>query len=226
MRRILQASEIPGGALLIGLALAASGCSGGGHTAATTPVASTTAASEAPTTSTGASTPAPSEAPTTSTGASVPEASNEPVLNLSLTSSIGLEPIAARYTCDGADVSPPISWGTIPAGTVELALFVVNQERVNGKVFVDWALTGLRPSLRQVSAGQTPAGAVVGRNSFGQTRYSVCPTRGAPTEYVARLDAVSKRLGAKPAFNASALFRPASHASSSSGLISFSYQRR
>jgi phosphatidylethanolamine-binding protein (PEBP) family uncharacterized protein len=217
MRRIRQASRIPGGVLLAGLALAASGCSGsdGGHTA-----------TKAPSASTGAAAPAASEAPTTSTGASVPESSNEPVVSLSLSSSIGLEPIAARYTCDGADVSPPISWGTIPAGTVELALFVVNQERVNGRVFVDWALTGLRPSLRQLSAGQTPAGAVVGRNSFGQTAYSVCPARGAPTEYVVRLDAVSKRLGVRTGFDASALFRPASHASNSIGLLSFSYQRR
>ena len=30
--------------------------------------------------------------------------------------------IPARYTCDGDDISPPLSWGTPPDGTQSLAL--------------------------------------------------------------------------------------------------------
>jgi phosphatidylethanolamine-binding protein (PEBP) family uncharacterized protein len=30
--------------------------------------------------------------------------------------------IPARYTCDGPDVSPPLSWGSVPDGTQSLAL--------------------------------------------------------------------------------------------------------
>lgn len=153
-------------------------------------------------------------------------ASNEPLDNLTVSSSTGLEPIAARYTCDGADQSPPLSWGRIPSGTVELALFVINSEPVHGKLFVDWAVTGLKPSLRKLSAGQLPAGAVVGRNSFGQARYSICPSRGVHAGYLVRLDALPKRVGERRGFNAPVQLTPVNRASNFSGLLGFSYKRR
>ena len=33
-------------------------------------------------------------------------------------------PIPPRYTCDGEDVSPPLEWSGVPAGTRSLALLV------------------------------------------------------------------------------------------------------
>lgn len=153
-------------------------------------------------------------------------ASKVPLVNLTLSSSTGLEPIAARYTCDGADQSLPLSWGRIPYGTVELAVFIINSEPVHGKFVVDWAVTGLKPSLRKLSAGQLPAGAVVGRNSFGQARYSICPPRGARAGYLIRLDALPKRVGERPGFNAPVQLTPVIRASSFSGLLGFSYKRR
>jgi phosphatidylethanolamine-binding protein (PEBP) family uncharacterized protein len=153
-------------------------------------------------------------------------ASKVPLVNLTLASSTGLEPIAARYTCDGADQSLPLSWGRIPYGTVELAVFIINSEPVHGKFFVDWAVTGLKPSLRKLSPGQLPAGAVVGRNSFGQARYSICPPRGARAGYLIRLDALPKRVGERPGFNAPVQLTPVIRASSFSGLLGFSYKRR
>jgi len=30
--------------------------------------------------------------------------------------------IPSKYTCDGADVSPPLSWAGVPEGTESLAL--------------------------------------------------------------------------------------------------------
>jgi hypothetical protein len=46
------------------------------------------------------------------------------------------------------------------------------------------------------------------------------------TEYVIRLDALPKRVGEKPGFNAPAQVTPVTHASNFSGLLSFSYKRR
>lgn len=153
-------------------------------------------------------------------------ASKVPLVNISLTSSTGLEPIAARYTCDGADQSLPLSWGRIPYGTVELAVFVINDEPVRGKFFVDWAVTGLKPSLRKLSAGRLPSGAVVGRNGFGQARYSICPPKGPRAGYLIRLDALPKRVGERPGFNASAQLTPVTRASNFSGVSGFTYKRR
>ena len=35
-----------------------------------------------------------------------------------------MENIPARYTCDGADISVPLSWQGLPQGTQSLALIV------------------------------------------------------------------------------------------------------
>jgi len=34
------------------------------------------------------------------------------------------QPIPQRYTCEGNDISPPLEWADIPAGTKSLALLV------------------------------------------------------------------------------------------------------
>src|SRR4051794_39923037 len=45
--------------------------------------------------------------------------------------------IPIEHTCDGAGVSPPLAWGSIPEGTVELVVTVTDPD-ANG--FVHWVL--------------------------------------------------------------------------------------
>lgn len=47
-------------------------------------------------------------------------------MTLSMTSSSFAHEAAipARHTCDGADVSPPLAWTGVPAGTKSLALVI------------------------------------------------------------------------------------------------------
>src|ERR1017187_7563044 len=77
-------------------------------------------------------------------------------------------------TCDGADRSPALKWRGIPANAAELTLFVLDLQPVNHKLFFDWAVAGLSPKLKGLEAGRLPPGAVVGRNGFGHTGYSIC----------------------------------------------------
>jgi phosphatidylethanolamine-binding protein (PEBP) family uncharacterized protein len=135
--------------------------------------------------------------------------------------------IPSRYTCDGADISPPVRLNEVPAGAAELVLFVANLRPVHGKTFFDWAVAGLRPSVRSISAGTTPSGAIVGRNSFGKTGYSICPPKGSPKEdFVVRVDALPHPLGAKPGFAAEALYREAERSAIAAGIGGGSYQRK
>src|SRR5581483_5595909 len=62
--------------------------------------------------------------------------------------------IPVRYTCHGGNQSLPLRWNGIPAGTRELAVFVLNTTPVKGKLFFDWALAGLSPALTGLGAGQ------------------------------------------------------------------------
>lgn len=137
--------------------------------------------------------------------------------------------IPKRYTCHGADVSLPISWSGVPAGTAQLAVFVtpsVVTDLALGRPFFYWAVTGLPPAVHGISAGTLPAGAIVGRNSFGDVDYSLCPLKGAPERqasitrrepFVVKVYALPHPLAAKPGFDAEALYREAAHSATAVG---------
>lgn len=88
-------------------------------------------------------------------------------------------PVPARYTCDGAGISPALQWQNVPAHTAELVLFVIDDGSNGSDGGIRWVLGGIDPSTHGVAAGQTPAGAIVGRNTAGKVGYSaICPRKG------------------------------------------------
>ena len=134
--------------------------------------------------------------------------------------------IPKRYTCDGADVSPPVQWSHVPSGTAELAVFVVNLRPVRGRFFFDWAVAGLGSTLHGISAGTLPPGAVVARNSFGDVGYSICPAKGTREEdFVVRVLALPHPLAAKPGVDAETLYREAERSAKAVGIGGGTYSR-
>ena len=49
------------------------------------------------------------------------------------------EMIPKQYTCDGANVSPPLSWSGVPAGAKALAL-ICDDPDAPGKTWVHWVV--------------------------------------------------------------------------------------
>ena len=90
------------------------------------------------------------------------------------------ETIDARYTCDGLDIAPPLSWGGVPDGTVEIAITMVDDSAVsNGQPFVHWAIAGLDPNEIALAEGDVPDGATQALNFFGDVDYGgPCPPPG------------------------------------------------
>ena len=95
--------------------------------------------------------------------------------------------IPARYTCEGDDVSPPLSWSGIPPGTKSMALIVDDPDAPDPKhprvVWVHWVLYNLPAGpgglAEAVATGALPAGAREGRNSWDRTGYGgPCPPIG------------------------------------------------
>jgi phosphatidylethanolamine-binding protein (PEBP) family uncharacterized protein len=205
------------GGLLITLAAIGCGGSGSSSTAATSTTPTATVASVSSTSSTPTS--------TTSTSTSSTASEKVPTIDVPLASSANLNPISVRYTCDGADTSLPISWSNVPPHTAEIEVFVFNFLPVGGKLFPDWAVAGLKPSVHSLAAGQLPAGAIVGRNGFGATRYSICPAKGSNTRFAFLVYAVPHRIAVRPGFNANALREKALHSAEHAGLLAFSYRR-
>ncbi len=210
-------SKALGGALIAALAPALVGCGSSGSSSQSS-TSSTPAASATQTSST--------ESAATTTTSSTTTSEKVPNIDLTLSSSVKLDPIAAHFTCDGANVSPPVTWGHLPSNTAEVDLFLFNLAPVNGKLFANWAVAGLSPKLSGVSAGQLPAGATVGRNSYGQVGYSLCPPKGPAVRYAFLVYALPKKIPVATGFNPEALREKALHTAESAGLLGASYRRQ
>jgi phosphatidylethanolamine-binding protein (PEBP) family uncharacterized protein len=133
--------------------------------------------------------------------------------------------VPTRYTCDGLNVSLPVRWSHIPPNTAEIALFVVAFEPIDGKFLLSWAVTGLSPKLHDLSAGELPSGAIVGRNSFGKEGYSICPERGKREAYVVKVIALPRKLKVTAGFDADLVYREAERRAKFVGLTTVNYER-
>lgn len=111
--------------------------------------------------------------------------------------------IPKKYTGDGPDVSPPLSWSAPPAGTKSLALICDDPDAPRG-TWVHWVLWGLPPDTREL-AEDVPktetlaSGAKQGRNDFGNIGYGgPSPPAGKPHRYFFKLYALDTQLDLKP----------------------------
>jgi hypothetical protein len=95
--------------------------------------------------------------------------------------------IPSLYTCDGKDISPPLAWSGVPAGTESLALIVDDPDAPDPAApkmtWVHWVLYNLHPAAHGLpeAIGSTalPAGTREGINDWGRTGYGgPCPPIG------------------------------------------------
>jgi Raf kinase inhibitor-like YbhB/YbcL family protein len=67
-------------------------------------------------------------------------------------------PIPAKYTGEGADVSPPLTWTGVPAAAKELALICDDPDAPTAEPWVHWVLYKLPPSLSGLKEGDRGGG--------------------------------------------------------------------
>ncbi|HJQ97620.1 MAG TPA: YbhB/YbcL family Raf kinase inhibitor-like protein [Candidatus Polarisedimenticolaceae bacterium] len=111
-------------------------------------------------------------------------------------------PIPARFTCDGSNVSPALSWKDIPEGTRSLALIVSDPDAPDPAApkttWTHWIVYDLPPETRglreAIPAKGLPADTLEGKNDWGKTGYGgPCPPIGRH-RYVHTLYALDVRL--------------------------------
>jgi Raf kinase inhibitor-like YbhB/YbcL family protein len=91
--------------------------------------------------------------------------------------------IPQQYTCDGANISPPLSWTGVPGGVKTLALITDDPDAPKG-VFTHWVLFNLPASSRELPENvpaqeRLPDDAKQGTNSFKKIGYGgPCPPSG------------------------------------------------
>ncbi len=105
--------------------------------------------------------------------------------------------IPSRFTCDGSDLSPALSWDDPPAGTKTFALIMDDPDAPSG-TWAHWVLYNLPASVRELPEGVPKAidlkiGARQGLNDFRRIGYGgPCPPRGAAHRYSFRLYALDQ----------------------------------
>jgi hypothetical protein len=105
------------------------------------------------------------------------------------------EDIPLRFTCDGPDVSPALSWTYPPSGTQSLALIMDDPDAPVG-IWVHWVLYDLPVTARELPEGVPKKdtlenGARQGRNDFRRIGYGgPCPPPGEPHRYYFKLYAL------------------------------------
>jgi Raf kinase inhibitor-like YbhB/YbcL family protein len=88
------------------------------------------------------------------------------------------EPIPMRYTCDGENISPPLSWAGIPPNSGALALVVDDPDAPRG-TYTHWVVVNINPAITSLGIGEVAAGARLVVNSAGDAAYTgPCPPSG------------------------------------------------
>src|ERR1043166_4090633 len=84
--------------------------------------------------------------------------------------------IPAKYTCDGANLSPPLAISGVPPGAKSLALTVEDPDAPGG-TFTHWLVWKIPPATTSIGDGQRPG--VEEQNGFGKYGYGgPCPPNG------------------------------------------------
>jgi len=86
------------------------------------------------------------------------------------------EHIPKQYTCDGANISPPLVIGGVPSSAKSLTLVVTDPDAPGG-AFTHWKAINIGPNLTMITEGGHPGQEQT--NGFGKVGYGgPCPPSG------------------------------------------------
>ncbi|MDB5794196.1 MAG: phosphatidylethanolamine-binding protein [Noviherbaspirillum sp.] len=111
--------------------------------------------------------------------------------------------IPRKYTCDGQNISPPLSWSEVPSAALSLALIVEDPDAPDPaapqRTWTHWVLYDIPPDATGLNEGirtqGLPRGTHEGFNDWRRTGYGgPCPPIGRH-RYFFRLYALDKVLG-------------------------------
>ena len=127
-----------------------------------------------------------------------------PVLKLTSASFEADGDIPAKYSCDGANVSPALAWTDAPAATRNFALIMDDPDTPKGAV-THWLIYDLPVGARSLPEGVPTSkkladGSMQGKNVRGKSGYTgPCPEKGGPAHhYFFKLYALDAKTNLKP----------------------------
>lgn len=106
--------------------------------------------------------------------------------------------IPAKFSCDGDDISPPLQWQNVPAGTQSLAVIMDDPDAPRG-TWIHWVLYNIPAATSELPenvapADSLPGGGSQGTSSFRRVGYGgPCPPGGSH-RYFFKLYALDNQL--------------------------------
>ncbi|MBF8262434.1 MAG: hypothetical protein HW387_99 [Parachlamydiales bacterium] len=88
--------------------------------------------------------------------------------------------IPSRYTCEGANISPPLEFADVPSAAKSLVLIMDDPDvprnlRADG-MFDHWIMFNMPPTILHIAESKGPSKGTFGLTTFGHTRYGgPCP---------------------------------------------------
>jgi len=83
-----------------------------------------------------------------------------------------------KYTCDDADINPPLEISDVPAEAKSLVLIVDDPDAPRGD-WVHWTVWNIDPETKRLEENSVPAGATEGTTDFSRTGWGgPCPPSG------------------------------------------------
>ena len=114
--------------------------------------------------------------------------------------------IPKKFTCEGQDSSPQLSWSGAPSGVQAFALIADDPDAPTG-TWTHWVVYDLPGTATSLAEGyakseQLPDGSKQGRNDFRKIGYNgPCPPAGKSHRYFFKIYALDRQLKLKPGAN-------------------------
>lgn len=137
--------------------------------------------------------------------------------------------IPSKYTCDGQNISPPLSWTSVPEETKSIALTFTDPDAPGG-MWVHWVIFNLPADTRELPEKVPPQktlpnGARQGTNDFRKIGYGgPCPPDGTHRYYF-NLYALDAEIDLQPGITESELLKAIEGSILAEGQLMGKYKR-
>jgi Raf kinase inhibitor-like YbhB/YbcL family protein len=140
------------------------------------------------------------------------------------------EPIPARFTADGENVSPPLDWSGVPPESKSLVLACEDPDAPRG-TWIHWVVYDIPPSVSALPEGAPPretlsTGGMHGKNDFGRLGYGGPAPPSGTHRYFFRLEALDQAVSLPPGASLAQVRRASEGHVLAQGELMGTYSRR